>query len=141
MTVGVIKEEKNMRAGVIAATLTFLLAIGFPAASLAGPAEDIDSDGTFDWLDNCKDISNAAQIDTNGDGCGNRCDPDYDNNGLVGGTDFALWAAAFGQMAPGPPFNPDIDTDVNGAIGGTDFALWASFFGNPPGPGRFGECP
>jgi hypothetical protein len=135
------KEEKTMRAGVVAATLTFLLAIGFPVASLAGPAIDTDGDGTFDWLDNCKDVSNAAQIDTNGDGCGNRCDADFDNNGGVGVSDFGLWKSAFGQAAPGPPFNPDIDTDVNGGIGVSDFGTWKASFGGPPGPGRFGECP
>ena len=61
----------------------------------------------------------AAAIDTNGDLCGNRCDADWDNNGGTGGTDFATWAASFGQTAPGPPFNPDIDTDLNGGIGPT----------------------
>ena len=96
--------------------------------------DDTDGDGVVDGLDNCIEVSNTAQIDTNGDLCGNRCDSDWDNNGGSGGTDFAIWAASFGQTAPGPPFNPDVDTDSNGGIGGSDIALMFRQFGGPPGP-------
>ncbi len=139
MTVGVMKEEKKMRAGVIAA-ITFLLVLGFSATSFAGPAVDIDGDGDFDWLDNCILHSNAAQIDSDGDGCGNRCDSDYDQNGAVGISDFTLWSNALGDKAPGPPFNAAIDADENGAIGIGDFAAWSNSFGGPPGPSGFSSC-
>lgn len=142
MKVGMNNEEKTMKAGVIAATLTFLLVLAVPAVSFAGAATDSDGDGVFDWFDNCLNVSNTAQVDSNGDGCGNRCDADADNNGVVGAGDFALWKAGFGNASPGPPFNPDVDFDVSGVIGAGDFAIWKSSFGGPPGPsGTTATCP
>jgi hypothetical protein len=123
-----------MKAGVIGATLAFLLMIGFPVVSFAGPAVDTDGDGSFDWLDNCKAVSNAAQVDSDGDGCGNRCDADFDQNGTVGVADFTLWSNALGDTAPGPPFNASVDADVDGTIGIGDFTIWSNSLGGPPGP-------
>jgi MYXO-CTERM domain-containing protein len=37
-------------------------------------ADDADGDGISDDVDNCKDVSNATQIDTDGDGEGDKCD-------------------------------------------------------------------
>jgi len=37
-------------------------------------ADDADGDGISDDVDNCKDVSNATQIDTDGDGQGDKCD-------------------------------------------------------------------
>ena len=108
--------------------------LGFSATLFAGPAVDTDGDGDFDWLDNCIFNSNAAQTDSDNDGCGNRCDSDYDQNGVVCVSDFTLWANSLGDHAPGPPFNAAIDTDVNGAIGIGDFTGWSNQRGGPPGP-------
>jgi len=36
---------------------------------------DADMDGIYDIRDNCVDVSNSDQIDTDGDGIGNICDP------------------------------------------------------------------
>ena len=44
--------------------------------------EDQDGDGIEDGADNCIDISNSNQKDTDGDGKGDACDSDDDNDGL-----------------------------------------------------------
>ena len=43
---------------------------------------DRDEDGVLDGLDNCPDVANADQLDTDGDHIGNVCDDDIDNDGL-----------------------------------------------------------
>jgi hypothetical protein len=46
---------------------------------------DCDNDGILSDVDNCPDISNVGQQDNEGDGLGDVCDPDDDNDGLVDG--------------------------------------------------------
>jgi hypothetical protein len=100
---------------------------------------DADADGVPDVADNCRDVPNPFQIDTNSDGCGNRCDADLSNDGVVGGADFTLWAPSFGKSVP--PANPDHDFTggpggaPDGFVGGPDFSLFGQQFGGPPGPG------
>jgi Tol biopolymer transport system component len=45
-----------------------------------GPS-DTDGDTVLDDIDNCPDISNFNQADTDGDGIGDLCDGDYDTDG------------------------------------------------------------
>ena len=113
---------------------TFLITLAIASGARAGPLDDLDGDGVVDGMDNCIEVSNVLQIDTNGDLCGNACDADFDNNGGVGGTDFALWARNFGTTTGHPLFNPDLDVNSNGGVGGEDFAYWAASFGGIPGP-------
>ena len=70
-----------MRSTIFAAAITFLL-WGAPAF-----AADFDLDGVEDEFDNCSEAVNSAQDDTDGDDCGNLCDLDYDNSGVVGHPD------------------------------------------------------
>ncbi len=46
------------------------------------PAEDADGDGVIDLLDNCPAAGSTEQTDTDGDGLGDVCDPDDDNDGF-----------------------------------------------------------
>ena len=46
------------------------------------PLVDVDGDGRPDSLDNCPAVANPDQADTDGDGLGDKCDPDIDNDGL-----------------------------------------------------------
>jgi hypothetical protein len=120
-----------MKLGLFASMLALALAVGIPSASFAGPnLGDSDGDGIDDLFDNCTDIPNAVQIDVDGDGCGNPCDADYTQDGLIGGPDFLIFRADFGTSAPG------LVTDHNGddIVGGPDFLTFRAGFGGTPGP-------
>jgi hypothetical protein len=57
------------------------------AAYSALPDNDSDNDGVPDNSDNCPNIPNANQLNTDGDGLGNACDSDDDNDGVPDGSD------------------------------------------------------
>jgi hypothetical protein len=49
--------------------------------------EDTDLDGVFDRFDNCPQIPNADQADSDRDGIGNACDNDDDDDGVADASD------------------------------------------------------
>lgn len=53
------------------------------------PLVDRDDDGVLDRVDNCLEHANTFQRDTDHDGIGNACDPDFDQNDRVDGRDRA----------------------------------------------------
>jgi len=105
-------------------------------ASAADPLEepDLDADLVADGRDNCQDILNANQRDTNADGYGNACDADASNDGVVGGPDFSMMFGAFGSQEGSPGYDPDLDFGGDGAVGGPDFFVMMSHSGMAPGP-------
>ncbi len=92
------------------------------------PEPDSDTDGILDSLDNCIEQSNANQRDTNGDGFGNACDADVNNNGLVDPADFSLVKSLVGQTSA------DEDLNGNGLVDPADFSFTKANVGQPPGP-------
>jgi hypothetical protein len=113
---------------VFAATLAFLL-WGTPA--FAGNAPDSDGDGIVDALDNCSDVVNAGQDDTDLDDCGNVCDPDYTQAGKAGIEDFGEFVAAYGG-------NDErfcsIEPIPGCTVGLNEFGWFVANFGVVPGP-------
>ena len=95
---------------------------------------DTDNDGIIDSEDNCVDVYNPDQRDTNQDGYGNICDPDLDNDGDVTSDDGDIVEAAYGLTPESPEW--DSDTDLNGddIIDMSDVIIWSDMYGEPPGP-------
>jgi hypothetical protein len=121
-----------MKRTLLATTLVLLL-WGMPA--LAGPAPcgttDTDGDTVPDCADNCSDVPNTAQDDTDGDLCGNACDADYNNSGDVTFGDYFEFATAFGTN--------DEEMCHTGTIPGctvtfAQYFFFATAFGGIPGP-------
>jgi len=89
---------------------------------------DSDTDAVDDALDNCILAANPTQLDSNGDGFGNICDGDFDQNDLVDVGDFSLLKSVLGTVAP------DQDMNGNGLVDPGDFSILKSLLGTPPGP-------
>jgi arylsulfatase A-like enzyme len=114
---------------------TALLAFSTLVWALPGLAAlDSDGDGIRDDLDNCVAWPNCDQRDTNSDGFGNRCDPDLDDNGGVGFSDYLALTASLGAQEDGS----DLDLDGDGSIGIPDWSILRSFWGQPPGASGLG---
>ena len=90
---------------------------------------DADFDGVFDHEDNCTLVPNPSQCDTNGDGFGNHCDADLDNDGIVDKLDRFLLQAARGATGPN-----DGDLDCDGDVDAADMDTLRGALGQPPGP-------
>ena len=102
-------------------------------SGFATPPDD-DSDGVKSFMDNCILHANDSQYDSNGDGFGNRCDPDLDNSGVVNFADYAPLVSAFLSSPGSPNWNEDADFNGDGVINFGDIALFPVFFLGVPGP-------
>lgn len=103
-------------------------AFDWPYALAWRIADDSDGDGIPDDLDNCILVPNPDQRDSDGDGYGNACDGDLDNNGFVNFADLAILQARFGTR------DADADLDGNGVVNFADLARFRELFGRRPGP-------
>ncbi len=108
--------------------MSFLILAWLPLSGNA--AGDKDGDGIPDNQDNCIEITNANQHDSNSDGYGNACDADLDNNGHVNFADLNLFKSAFNTKNTDSP----ADFDSDGSVSITDFYAFKELFGKPPGP-------
>jgi hypothetical protein len=122
---------------------------------MAGPGVDTDNDTVIDSLDNCilapNVVGNGAsvhQCDSDNDGYGNACDPDTNNDNIVGIPDFGDFTANFPSSGPAPHTVADLNCD--GVVGIPDFGPFtATFTGSGvPGPSGLpcagngtGSCP
>lgn len=102
-------------------------------------SEDADNDGIPDKQDNCIFIPNGplipdaggnSQLDTDGDGYGNICDPDFGDPADLR-VDFADLAVLKSKFFTS---DPDADLDGNGRVDFADLAILKSMFFGPPGP-------
>ena len=98
------------------------------------PVADADGDGVPNGMDDCSQLANADQRDTNGDGYGNACDADYDGDGDVDDHDWAIFQEAYGTSEGNAQYHADVDLDGDGVIGIADYLELTELYGKPPGP-------
>ncbi|MEO1573826.1 MAG: LamG-like jellyroll fold domain-containing protein [Pseudomonadota bacterium] len=106
-----------------------LLMAGLPSGA------DSDGDGIADALDNCTAQANAAQTDADGDGYGNACDADLNNDCVVNVVDLGRLRVVFFTN------DPVADLNVDGVVNVVDLGLLREQFFAPPGPAANGSCP
>ncbi|NNF67983.1 MAG: hypothetical protein HKM98_10780 [Gammaproteobacteria bacterium] len=90
--------------------------------------DDADQDGVLDSFDNCTEVANAAQRDTDGDGYGNFCDPDFNQDLIVNFVDLQYMADEFFAS------DPDADLNGDGLVNFADLQLLSDLFFLAPGP-------
>ena len=109
--------------------------------SIAFPGNDLDGDGVPNASDNCLYVPNANQRDTNGDGYGNACDGDVDNDGTV----TTSWGVVTPPSARGDieriqltvqaaGYVADQDLDGDNDVDADDVAIASFSLFFPPGP-------
>jgi len=89
---------------------------------------DSDKDRVLDDRDNCILAPNSDQRDSDGDGFGNICDPDLDNDGVVDYVDL-FWLQGLFLSS-----DPHADFDGDGIVSFFDLEIMVSFFFGGPGP-------
>ena len=107
-------------------------AFAVPSLSVAQEPDD-DRDGISDELDNCLGVVNWNQYDSDQDDCGNLCDADYDNDGIVGFLDFGISMQYCFKPNP-PEILCHTEPVVPCVCGFPDFGFLIGNFGGVPGP-------
>lgn len=119
--------------------------VGDPLMTVVEPSTrhptDLDGDGIPDAEDNCIEIPNPDQRDTDSDGIGNLCDPDVDKDGIV----TTSWGRVLPPEAAGDierialawqrhVYNANYDLDGDGKVDETDLGIAQLWLFLPPGP-------
>lgn len=126
-----IKINIDTRAIKVIIVSAMLLVLNPVFITSAFAATDTDGDGVIDDSDNCILKANPPQRDTDSDGYGNYCDPDFNNDLIVNAADLGYLKSNF--------FSNDQDADLNGdgMVNAGDLAILKLFFFQPPGPSYF----
>jgi len=117
--------------------------VGDPLMTIERPVAqrpaDQDGDGVPDGRDVCRDVPNPDQRDTDGDGFGNLCDADVDNDGVVttswGRIERPGDIEKIALTAQNYDYVPDQDLDGDGKVNVRDVSLAQVYLAQPPGPG------
>lgn len=124
----------QVAAGGVSTSTSYALVSGFHAPP------DSDSDGFRDFIDNCSIDFNPDQFDSNGDGYGNLCDADL-NNDEVGTNlfDLQLLISAFRSTPADADWNPDADLTGPAGVADNEINLFdlnrmIQLFREIPGP-------
>lgn len=95
---------------------------------------DTDTDGIPDSLDNCIQVANPSQIDTDNDGFGNICDTDLNGDCITNFIDLGLFGDAFLSTTSSADFNDD------GIANFIDLVIFQENYLMPPGPSASATC-
>lgn len=115
-----------------------MFAVAFAPTAMAGSIVDTDSDLVPDVFDNCVTKANGPggtepgsfclqADDTDNDGFGNICDPDFDQSNDIQFNDFLDLVGFLGLV------DPLRDLDCDGSVQFSDFLILVPFIGSPPG--------
>ncbi len=135
----------------VGANNTFFTMVGetpnrLPPSGIGVIDPDRDADGVSDPLDNCVELPNGPaagpndQLDADGDGIGNLCDGDLNQDGFVGGPDFGIMLPCYNRAVGagvGPADDPtcgESDMNGDGFVGLPDFFDFLGVYNRPPGP-------
>jgi hypothetical protein len=111
--------------------------LGAPASAVVTITDgygDTDGDGVNDDNDNCTAIPNSAQRDTDGDGYGNLCDGDLNNDGSTNTLDLNLYKSAHRSAVGDTNYSVDADFNGGGVINTLDLNIYKGLHRKPPGP-------
>jgi hypothetical protein len=99
---------------------------------------DTDKDGVEDYRDNCTTVPNPGQVDSDGDGYGNACDGDLNNDGKTNSLDLGLFKKVFGAAGGDTPdLKAAADFNGDGKVNSLDLGRFKQLFGKAPGPSAF----
>ena len=96
--------------------------------------DDWDGDGVCDDYDNCTEVKNPEQEDTDDDYIGNLCDPDFNNDGVVGFTDLGMLMGSLNTAEGQLGYNAVLDINSDGFITKLDMYTVRALIGSAPGP-------
>lgn len=131
-------RARNLFAGLMVAGF-----LGIAPAALAGVCDDADDDGICDWADNCTEVQNFDQLNTNAgdpeedpskDGFGNACDSDFNNDGIVSWNDVIRLRDALFSNIGDENYDADCDANGDGVVGLPDWNHFRARVGTEPGP-------
>jgi len=121
----------------IQAEFDFVRALDTPASAagcLPLAAASSDDDAVPDRFDNCALVFNQAQRDTDSDGFGNVCDPDFNQDCVINFQDLGLLRSEFF----GDNLNYDLDND--GSVNFVDLGILRQYFFGAPGISGLASC-
>jgi len=95
---------------------------------------DTDSDSIPDGFDNCLFEPNTDQRDTDGDGYGNLCDGDLNDDGSTNTLDLNLYKLAHRSAVGDANYDVDADFNGDGVINTLDLNIYKGLHRKVPGP-------
>lgn len=95
---------------------------------------DIDNDGIVDSQDNCIEVANPDQRDTDNDTYGNLCDADLNNDLKTNYADSVLFDATHPSKPDDNNYNFHADFNGDNEINNLDLKIFKKLHGRPPGP-------
>lgn len=130
-----------MKISLMAVVAGFCLVVGLPLAAMAGPTPGgpsaADGDGVEDFFDNCYLDSNADQKDFDHDGCGDVCDSDSNNDGVVNALDLGAFKGTYLKQEGDPGYDGNYDATCEGIVNAVDLGVFKGNYLQATGPSGF----